>query len=380
MSRRRLLAIIRKEFLHIFRDPRSLIAAIGIPVIMMFLYCYSLSLDVNRIPTAVLDLSHSSRSRDLIERFASSGYFQIQRYVQNNRELQNALDSGECVIGIVIPSRFSSLVKKISSAIPVQILVDGTDPQRGSVSMGYSMLIGQTISTELLAERMTLMGAGKIVTPVEARPRIWYNPSLRSKNFIIPGLIAIIMAILAALLTSLTLSREWENGTMELLISTPVKPQEVIFGKLIPYFCLGLVDTIIIMLAGRFLFDVPVKGSLPLVALFVLSFLVGVLTLGIYISAVTRAQLLSSQTSMLVTYLPSIQLSGFVFYIPGMPKIIQLISYLVPARHFVTSLKGIYLKAVDLRVLWPELLFLLLFDLLILFAATRRFVKKLEPQ
>lgn len=378
MRGRRLPAIVRKEFLHILRDPRSLIAAIGIPIFMMFLYCYSLSLDVNNIPTAVLDLSRTAQSRDLVERFRGSGYFQILRYVRNNRELQKSLDHGECVMGLVIPYDYASRLRRIHSTVPVQVLVDGTDPQRASVSLGYSLRIGQALSSELLAERLHILGLGEIVTPIEPVPRIWYNPSLRSKNFIIPGLVAIIMAILASFLTSLTLSREWENGTMELLISTPVKSHEVIFGKLIPYFCIGMVDTAIIIASGRFIFDVPVKGSIPLVILFVVAFLTGVLTLGILISAVTRAQLLSSQMSMLITYLPSIQLSGFVFYIPGMPKIIQLISFVVPARHFVTSLKGLYLKAVDLRVLWPELLLLLLFDVVVLVAANRRFVKKLE--
>lgn len=380
MSHKRIWAIARKEFFHLFRDIRSLIAAIGIPLVMMFLYCYSLSLDVNHIPTAVMDYNRTSLSRDLIDKFRSSGYFDIIGYVNNYREMQNKIDRGKAVLGLVIPYDYAKKLKNVYSQVPVQILLDGTDPQRATTAMGYSMLIAQNYSAELLKERLSALGFGNVTIPLDPRIHVWYNPALRSKNFIIPGLIALIMAILSAFLTALTISREWENNTMELLISTPVKSMEVIIGKLIPYYCVGILDILIIILAGRYVFDVPVKGSLLLLALFVLVFLLGVLSLGILVSASTRTQLLASQTAMMLTYLPSVLLSGFVFFIPGMPKFLQFLSFLFPARYFVSALKGIYLKAVDLTILWPQLLLLLLFDFIIISIAAKRFVKKLDTK
>ena len=378
MNLRRTLAIARKEFLHVLRDPRSLVAAIGIPVFMMFLYCYSLSLDVDHIPTVVMDHSGTAESRDFVDRFRASGYFDILRQVSTYHDLQRSLDSGEAVMAIVLPWDFALKLKDVRASVPVQVLLDGTDPTRASISQGYTMLIGQTYGAEQLAERAAILGRQKVKQPMTARTRIWYNPSLESKQTIIPSLVAIIMAILAAFLTSLTISREWENGTMELLISTPVKSHEVVFGKLIPYFFIGLFDTTVIIIAGWTVFGVMVKGSLLLLSLFVSVFLFGVLTFGILISVVTRSQLVSSQVALMATYLPSILLSGFVFFIPAMPTPLQVLSHITPARYFVTALRGIYLKAVGLEVLMPELLFLLAFDVLVLVAASRRFVKKLD--
>lgn len=378
MNLRRMLAIARKEFLHVIRDPRSLIAAIGIPVFMMFLYCYSLSLDVDHIPTVVMDYSRTSRSRDFVDRFRASGYFDIVRQVGSYREVQASLDGGEAVMAIVIPWDFANRLADVRGTAPVQVLLDGTDPTRGSIAQGYTMLIGQTFGAEELAERAAKLGRPKVRQPMMARPRIWYNPSLESRQTIIPALVAIIMAILAAFLTSLTFSREWENGTMELLISTPVKPHEVVLGKLIPYFVIGAFDSAVIIVAGWYVFGVVVKGSLLLLSLFVGVFLFGVLTFGMMISVVTRSQLVSSQVALMATYLPSILLSGFVFFIPAMPVPLKMLSHIVPARYFVEALRSVYLKAVDLHVLAPQLLFLLAFDVLVLVVASRRFVKKLD--
>ena len=378
MNPRRTLAMMRKEFLHVVRDQRSLFAAVGIPVFMMFLYCYSLSLDVDHIPTVVLDQSKTAESRDFVERFRCSGYFDIVRHVDTNRQVQWALDRGEAVMALVLPWDFATRLKDPRATVEVQVLLDGTDPTRASIGQGYTALIGQSYSAEVLAARVAQLGRPRLNTPMAAVPRIWYNPSLASRPTIIPALVAIIMAILAAFLTSLTISREWENGTMELLISTPVKPAEVVFGKLVPYFCIGVVDSAIIVLAGWVWFGVPVKGSLLLLALFVAVFLVGVLTFGIFISAVTRSQLVSSQAALMSTYLPSILLSGFVFFIPAMPWALRMLARITPARYFVTALRAVYLKSVGLDVLWPELTVLLVYDALVLFAASKRFVKKLD--
>ncbi len=377
MSFRRLLAITWKESLHIFRDARSLMAAIGIPVVMMLLYCYSLSLDVDHIPTAVLNLDRSRVSADFLDGLQSSGYFDLKQEVKNNREMNEAMDSGRCVLGLVLPRSFGADVTA-GKETPVQVLLDGTDPNRASISLGYISAVAQTWSLNLISERMRSVGRTDLQIPVDPRIRVWFNPELKSRNFIIPGLIAMIMAILASLLTSITLAREWENGTMELLISTPAKAVEIILGKLIPYFVLGFFDTTLIALLGWTLFGVAVKGSLLLLGLFIGVFLVGVLTLGMMISALLRSQLLANQIAFLATFLPTLLLSGFVFYIPSMPKVIQFISYIIPARYFISALRGIYLKAVGIGVLWEQLLFLLIFDLVVISLTIRKFIKKME--
>jgi len=374
---RRVIALARKEFFHLLRDSRSLMAAIGIPVVMMFLYCYSLSLDVNHIPTAVMDYSRTPESRELIDRFRASTYFDLEGYAGNYRQIEGSIEEGKAVIGLVIPYDYARKLKNPSAQATFQLLMDGSDPQRATTALGYSNMIAQTYASEIMEDRIAALGAKTLQPPVEAAAHVWYNPALRSKNFIIPGLIALIMAILSAFLTSLTIAREWENNTMELLISTPVKPLEVIVGKLIPYFCVGVLDTAIIIVTGRYVFDVPVKGDLVLLGLFVLVFLLGVLSMGILVSASSRSQLVASQTALMVTYLPSVLLSGFVFFIPGMPVFLQVLSYIFPARYFVSALKGIYLKAVGLEILWPQLVYLLIFDLLIIRLASARFVKKL---
>lgn len=377
MKIRRVIALARKEFFHLLRDSRSLMAAIGIPVVMMFLYCYSLSLDVNHIPTAVMDYSRTPESRELIDRFRASTYFDLEGYAGNYRQIEGSIEEGKAVIGLVIPYDYARKLKNPSAQATFQLLMDGSDPQRATTALGYSNMIAQTYASEIMEDRIAALGAKTLQPPVEAAAHVWYNPALRSKNFIIPGLIALIMAILSAFLTSLTIAREWENNTMELLISTPVKPLEVIVGKLIPYFCVGVLDTAIIIVTGRYVFDVPVKGDLVLLGLFVLVFLLGVLSMGILVSASSRSQLVASQTALMVTYLPSVLLSGFVFFIPGMPVFLQVLSYIFPARYFVSALKGIYLKAVGLEILWPQLVYLLIFDLLIIRLASARFVKKL---
>jgi ABC-2 type transport system permease protein len=377
LSLKRLLAIAGKELIHVIRDYRSLTAAIGIPMIMMLLYCYSLSLDVEHIPTVVLNLDGTQLSRDLTDRFGRSGYFDILREAVDYREVEREIDSGNCMIGLVIPRDFSKLFKS-GREVPLQVLLDGTDPNRTSISLGYVNSIVQTLTLESMRDHFNRLGLAGLVQPLEPRIRVWFNPELKSRNFIIPGLIAIIMAILAALLTSLTLSREWESGTMELLISTPARSSEIVLGKLIPYFVLGFMDTVFIALAGRWIFGVVLKGNLLVMALVISVFLVGVLMMGMLISSAVRSQLLANQIAFLGTFLPTLILSGFVFFIPAMPEVIRWFTFLVPARYFITSLRGIYMKGVGLDVIWPQLVFLVIFDLLVIVLTLKRFVKKLE--
>ncbi len=262
--------------------------------------------------------------------------------------------------------------KKIETrkAVQVQVILDGSDSNTATIAMGYVTAISRRFESRLSAVKFTPL--------VEARSRVWYNPELKSRNFIVPGLIAVIMAVIIALLTSLTISKEWDRGTMEQLISTPLKTPELIIGKLIPYFLIGFADTIIAVLIGTLLFEVPLRGSLLLLLLLSGIFLFGGLSFGILISVVARNQLLASQMAMLSSFLPAFMLSGFVFAISNMPDALQLVTYIVPARYFVTILKGVFLKGSGLDLLWLESILLTVFAAAVFAAANRSFKKRIE--
>ena len=372
----RLKAIARKEFFQIIRDPRSLALAISIPILLLLLFGFALTLDVDRIPTVVYDQDRSPRSRDLIDRFLSSRYFQLEGAVQSYGGLQEMLDTGRALMGLVIPADFSRNLE-LDRQTTVQVLMDGTDANTATIALGYANAITLLYSQDLLKEKMTRLGAGKISPPIEPRIRIWFNPDLESKNFIVPGLIAIIMSILAAILTSGTIAREWERGSMEQLISTPLRKGELILGKLIPYFLIGLTDLALSVVMGRYLFGVPLRGSGFLLFSLASLFLLGAICQGVLVSIVTKNQLLSSQISIILSYLPTFILSGFIYPIYNMPKFIQMITYIVPGRYVVAILKGIYLKGIGLEILWAEALLLALYAGGMTLWAHRRFQKRI---
>jgi len=376
MNLRRLWAIARKELLHIVRDPRSLGMAIVIPMLMLFLYGYALTLDVDRVPTVVWDQSETALSRKLIAGFDGSPYFSVVEYVSGYDQIQRAIDTRRALVGLVIGREFAEQLEAGRNA-PVQMIVDGSDSNTATIAIGYAEVIAEVFSQEQMAEQMVRSGIETPRVPVEVRPRVWFNAELQSKNFIIPGLIAVIMMVIAALLTSLTVAREWERGTMEQLISTPVKETELILGKILPYFALGMLDMLLAVLMGEFLFQVPLRGNVALLFGLASIFLAGVLALGVLISVVTKSQLLASQLAMVLTFLPAFLLSGFIFSIANMPRVIQGVTYLVPARYFVAILKGIYLKGVGLEVLGGPGLLLIVFGLAALLLAVARFKKKL---
>jgi len=376
MNLRRLGAIARKELLHIVRDPRSLGMAIVIPMLMLFLYGYALTLDVDRVPTVVWDQSETALSRKLIAGFDGSPYFSVGEYVSGYDQIQRAIDTRRALVGLVIGREFAEQLEAGRNA-PVQMIVDGSDSNTATIAIGYAEVIAEVFSQEQMAEQMVRSGIETPRVPVEVRPRVWFNAELQSKNFIIPGLIAVIMMVIAALLTSLTVAREWERGTMEQLISTPVKETELILGKILPYFALGMLDMLLAVLMGEFLFQVPLRGNVALLFGLASIFLAGVLAVGVLISVVTKSQLLASQLAMVLTFLPAFLLSGFIFSIANMPRVIQGVTYLVPARYFVAILKGIYLKGVGLEVLGGPGLLLIVFGLAALLLAVARFKKKL---
>ncbi len=376
MNLARVSAVARKEALHVLRDPRSLIITLAIPVMLMLLYGFALSLDVNDVPLTVFDQSGTPASRALISHFIGSRYFTLAGHATTHHDVEHALDTGTAIAGLVIPYNFEQLVQAGRPA-PVQVLIDGSDANKAIIVRGYAQAAAATYANKVLIDEFERRGMRRPEPPVDARLRVWFNEDMESRNFIVPGLIAVIMTVIGALLTSVSVAREWEQGTMEQLIATPVKRHELVAGKLAPYFLLGLCDLILCVVLGRYVFQVPLRGSLVFLFAAAMVFLAGTMALGMLISIATRNVQLAVQTAMMVTYMPALMLSGFFVAIPNMPAPIRLVTHIVPARYFVTMLKGLYLKGLGLRVLWPDALLLVLFAAGVLALSVRKFRKKL---
>jgi drug efflux transport system permease protein len=376
MKLQRLLAVARKEFIHLLRDPRSLAIGILLPVIMLLLFGFALTLDVDHVPIVVWNQSQDPLARDYISYFQASRYFTIIRFVDHYSDVERAIDERKALAGLIVPVDFSQKLQsgKTSS---VQWIVDGSDSNTATLATGYAQSATQMFSRDIQINRLELAGKPAPAIPIDLRPRVWFNADMESRNYIIPGLIAVIMMVIAGLLTSLTIAREWDTGTMEQLISTPVKVPELITGKLIPYFCIAFLDVIIAVIMGQFLFHVPLRGSVVMVFLMAIIFLIGALSLGMVISIVAKTQLLASQVALVVTFLPTFLLSGFSFDIANMPMVLQAISHVIPATYFIRILKGIYLKGVGLSVLYSETLFLIAFAVLLLLISNIKFKKKM---
>jgi len=376
MKPQRVWAVSRKEFIHILRDPRSLGMAIAIPMLLLVLFGYALTLDVDQVPMVVWDQSQSYASREFIARFTGSRYFSLHGYVRNYREVERAIDTRQALLAVIIPTDFAKRLDSLKT-VPAQVIVDGSDSNTATIAMGYVDILALTHSQEIILAQTRRIAGKSFEQPIDFRPRVWFNADLESKNYIIPGLIAVIMMVIAALLTSLTVAREWERGTMEQLIATPVKGHELILGKLLPYFAIGMLDVLLAVLMGEFLFHVPLRGNAALLFTMAAIFLVGALSMGMLISIVTKSQLLASQLAMVFTFLPSFLLSGFMYAISNMPRPIQVLTHIIPARYFVALLKGIYLKGVGLEVLFVQALLLTVFGATMVALANLKFKKKL---
>jgi ABC-2 type transport system permease protein len=399
MKLMRIKAIVKKETIQILRDPLSLAMAFLMPVMLLFIFGYAITMDVDNLSTVVYDRDKSSMSREFIAEFRESRYFTIVGYAEKQADIDRYIDSGTARVAISIPEDFSKNMKTGRNA-EIQVAVDGSDSNTATIALGYISAISELYSQRIKKNPVASFNsphsgregeslralheegatqAPPIAAPiVTSRVRVWYNPELKSRNFIVPGLIAVIMAIIAALLTSLTIAREWERGTMEQLISTPVKPPELIIGKLFTYFVIGLIDVLMSTLIGIYLFDVPLKGSPLLLMMLSGLFLFGGLSLGILISVATKSQLIASQVSIIASYLPALLLSGFMFSISNMPAPLQIVTYIIPARYFVTMLKAIYLKGSALNLLVFETVLLSIFGFLVFMIANRKFKKRIE--
>jgi ABC-2 type transport system permease protein len=375
MNIRRLRAVLRKEFLHIRRDPRSLTLALALPLTMILLFGYALTLDVDRIPTLIYDQNKTPESRELIDQFRGSRYFQIQGSVDSYAPAQRAIDQGAVLLTVAVDRDYAKDLLAGKEA-NVQLLLDGSDSNTASIAIGYAEAVVATYALQKRSDAQEHFGGGKLKNPVEPRIRVWYNSDLKSRNYIVPGLIAVTLMIIASLLTSLTIAREWENGTMEQLLSTPLRPAELILGKLLAYFALGLVDMIVCLIAAVFVFHVPLRGNVWFLFFTSCLFLFGTLCWGLFISASNRSQLLAYQMGLLSSFLPGYLLSGFLYSIGNMPKVIQVVSYLIPARYFIKIINSIFLKGVGFRTVYVEVLLLTAYAGIVFFAATRKMRQK----
>lgn len=372
----RLLSIIRKEFIQIFRDTRTLMLILVIPIMQLFLLGYSATNDVRNVPLAVLDRSRSMESRALLESYRAADYFRIAYVVDSEAEIEDLIMAGKARAAMIIPPDYAQRLADGNAQIA--FLLDGSDPTSASTALSASQLIGQAHSTSILMQRFERSGMNlRIQMPVEVRTTVWFNPDLISAHFMIPGVIGMILYAIAAILTATSVVRERERGTIEQLIVTPIRPWELIVGKLTPYVILGFFNTIEVLAVGHWWFGVPIRGDLGLIILLSGVFMVTGLGIGLLASTIANTQ----QEAMLtvwMTLLPSIFLSGFFFPLEAMPKVLQWISYLMPLRYYLVIIRSLLLKGVGLETIRTDVLAMTLFAVGIMTLAALRFRKRLD--
>jgi ABC-2 type transport system permease protein len=350
-------AIARKEFYHLIRDFRSLYLAFFIPLVLILMFGYALSLDVDNVKTVVVDHDKTQLSRDFIRKLDASCYFDVTHHLPDTLTATRYLDHGWTTMAVVIPPGWTGDIRA-ERETPMQVLLDGSDPNFAGLSRGYITAFVEAYNRDRLLDFLNRRGREKIKPPVEGRIRVWFNEDLESRNFIVPGIIAIIVMIVGAILTSLVIAREYENGTMETIRSLPIRGGEFLIGKAIPYFFIAMSDVLVAIFMGQVLFGVVMKSSFWLMILASTIYLSVALSLGLLISIVTKSQLVANQMAILLTFLPSLLLSDFVFPVGNMPKVLQMVSYIVPATYFIDVLNGLYLRNLGLTHLWPSYLVL----------------------
>lgn len=377
MINSRLAALIRKEFIQILRDPRTLVLILIMPIMQLFLLGYAATNDVRNVSMAVFDQDRGAAARELLDAYRAADYFQITYEAESEQELRNLIDRGDARVGMIIPSDYSDQVQGSGSAEVVFVL-DGSDPTVAQTALSASQLIGQAHATEINIERLQRQARSTSLTPpVEVLTQVWYNPDLVSAYYMIPGVIGMILFALTSILTATAVVRERERGTIEQLIVTPIRPLELVIGKMLPYVILAFLNMLEVLAIGHFWFGVPVRGSLVLIlglsGLFLLS------SLGIGLLASTFAN--TQQEAMLIvwmTLLPAIFLSGFFFPLEAMPKLLQWISVLLPLRYFLVIIRSLMLKDINYQALLPEILALAVFGVALITGASMRFRKRLD--
>ncbi len=377
MSLQRIFAMMRKEVIQIVRDPLSLAIIFAMPIVQLIIYGYGVNLDIKHIPLCVYDQDGSQFSQDLLKHFRATDYFSVVHVGSNYRDILKQIDRGGCSAAIVVPPQFSEDVRSSGQA-RVQALLDASDSNTASIAMGYAQAIVQSYSQGLQIEWRGRNGLPPAVPNVTFQPRTWFNEDLESMSNIVPGVVAMVMAVVGAFLTSLTIAREWERGTMEQLIATPVKKLEIQIGKLVPYFFIGMMDTALCAGAAIWWFKVPFRGSWTVMYACSALFLVVVLCVGYMFSVTGKTQLAASQLALLVTLLPTFLLSGFIFPIDQMPVAVQWLTHIVPARYYVSILRSVFLKGSSVRIMKVDIISLGVIAVLLIIRATRAFQKRLE--
>jgi ABC-2 type transport system permease protein len=375
MFNSRISSIIRKEFLQLFRDPRSLALAVVMPIVQLFLLGYAATSDVRNISMAVWDQSKSPTSRQLLDAFRAADYFTIDYFVGSTEEYQKLIESGNARVALVIPADYD--IRLSEGKAKVLIVLDGSDATIGSTALSTARLVGQSIATQILSQQAALSGRGAPSAPVEVRTQVWYNPDLNSAYFMIPGVIGMILSFITTILTATAIVRERERGTIEQLIVTPIHSWELVLGKLLPYVILAFVETFEIIIIGHFWFGVPVRGSLWLIFITSGLFLMSSLGIGLLASTVANTQQEAMLTVMMYN-LPSIFLSGFFFPLEAMPKVLQWVSYAIPLRYYLVVIRSLLLKGVGFQAIQSEVIALAIFGTVIMGAAALRFRKRLD--
>lgn len=376
-SLHRFISIVKKEFIQVRRDRASFGIGLLMPLMLLFLFGYAINTNVEHLSTGVLDQSKTSHSRELINKFAVTGYFDINYNAASYSQLYNLMDKGEIQVALIIPPDYAYRLEGQQTPAGVQVLINGAEPNAARTALSTAQLTVQNFALTLQMERLARQGIAEFKLPLEIEPRVLYNPDMDSATFNIPGLIGLIMQNVTALLTAFALVREKERGTLEQLIVTPVKPVELILGKLVPYVLIGFFSFSLVLFTGIYWFGVPVKGSLTLLFALGALFLVTTLSIGMLISTVAKTQMQAMLMAFAI-FLPSILLSGFIFPRETMPLFVQGIGLFIPLTYFLEILRGIFLKGVSIDMLWQETLILSLFTFLICAVAVRRFNKKLE--
>jgi ABC-2 type transport system permease protein len=375
MFNSRISSIIRKEFLQLFRDPRTLALAVVIPIVQLFLLGYAATSDVRNIPMAVWDQSRSPKSRELLDAFRAADYFTVDYFVGSTEEYQKLIESGDARVALVIPADYD--VRLSEGNAKVLMVLDGSDATIGATALSTARLVGQAFATGILTEQASLGGRAAPSAPVEVRTQVWYNPDLNSAYFMIPGVIGMILSFITTILTATAIVRERERGTIEQLIVTPIRSWELVLGKLMPYVILAFVETFEIIIVGRYWFGVPVRGSLTLIIITSGLFLMSSLGIGLFASTIANTQQEAMLTVMMYN-LPSIFLSGFFFPIQAMPRVLQWVSYAIPLRYYLVVIRSLLLKGVGFEAIQREVIALAIFGIVIMTAAALRFRKRLD--
>jgi len=365
----RIIPIIRKEFIHIIRDPRSLAIVILMPVIMILLYGYAFNTDLKDIRTGVIDYSKGRISRQLIEKFSESGYFRLVDYYDSIEDIENMIKSRTIRLALIIPEDFDQSVEK-NVYTGIQVLIDGSDSQAATIIQNYASTIIAGIASEL--------SEIEIMLPIDVRYQVWYNPELKTVYFFVPGLIAMILVMISALLTCITIAREKEMGTMEQILVSPIHPYEIVIGKVVPYIALAFLDGVLILIVGYLWFNVPFEGSLVLFLSLCLVYIFTALSFGLVISTVVPSLRVAMLVTLATTLMPTVLLSGFIFPIESMPAVLRGVTYLVPARYFLKIIRGILLKGIGMAYLWRQVLILLVMGAFFMIVSAKRFKSRLE--